>query len=106
MARLLAALGGKHTLRSLDLGGNEQIGTGLTSSQECAQEVASSLGQVGLQDLHLWRCGLGDAACALVVDAKPPRLKLLNLAANPLSAALKSKLLRSPLCGPSGYIRM
>jgi len=95
MASLLAALRGNRTLNSLDLGGNDTIGGGLLHG-EAQEEVAEGLVAVGgLRDLHLWRCGLADAACSLVVDAKPPKLELLNLAANPISGALKSSLLRA-----------
>lgn len=95
LATLAGALGASCSLRSLDAGGNERIGDGLASSPEHAREVAKSLrSAASLRDLHLWRCGLSDEACDLVVDAKPPRLQLLNLAANPFSQELRNRLLR------------
>lgn len=47
-----------------------------------------------LEDLHLWRCGLTDEAAGIVMDAEPPRLRLLNLAANPFSSELRGRLIR------------
>lgn len=108
MSMLLESLSGDHTLQSLDLGGNEQIGFGLADDKNSQEEqFASTFSSVkGLRDLHLWRCGLADAACAVLVDSKPASLMLLNLAANPFSAALRNRLLRSSLCGPGGALRL
>lgn len=94
LAALLGALGSNHSLQSLNAGGNERIGGGLLCNPDCAQEVTSGLASAtALQDLHLWRCGLSDVACRMVVEARPRQLMLLNLAANPFSADLRSQLL-------------
>jgi hypothetical protein len=94
LAALLGALSSNQKLQSLNAGGNERIGGGLVCSPDCAQEVSAGLtSATALQDLHLWRCGLSDIACRMVVAARPPHLTLLNLAANPLSADLRSQLL-------------
>lgn len=95
LAALAGALGSHGALQSLDAGGNEGIGCGLNASPVCARELAAGLRSAGtLRDLHLWRCGLSDEACDLVMDAQPPRLRLLNLAANPFSQELHNRLLR------------
>lgn len=107
LAALFGALCDNRSLQSLDLGGNEQIGVGLASSSQCFQEVALSLGAAtGLRDLHMWRCGLSDAACVMVVEAQPPQLTLLNLAANPFSASLRTRLLSLSNASSGGVIRV
>jgi len=96
LVALLDALGGNRSLQSLDAGGNEGIGEGLAeASSESAQEVAVGLASSkGLRELHLWRCGLSDTACHILFEAAPRHLELLNLAANPLSSALRECLVR------------
>jgi len=88
-------VGGSSALRSLDVGGNEKIGAVLAACPELAEEVARGLsGAMKLRDLHLWRCGLADAAYLLVERARPPHLELLNVATNPFSTSLRERLLR------------
>lgn len=94
LAALLGALGSNRTLQSLSAGGNERIGGGLVACPDTAQEITAGLkAAMTLQDLHLWRCGMSDTACRVVVSARRPHLVLLNLAANPFSAELRSQLL-------------
>jgi len=94
LAALLGALGSNQALQSLDAGGNERIGGGLLCNPDCAQEVTAGLASATtLQDLRLWRCGLSDVACRMVVEARSQHLVLLNLAANPFSADFRSRLL-------------
>jgi len=93
LAALLDALGSNTFLRSLDVGGNERIGSALTGSTELMEKVADGLKSASnLCDLHIWRCGLSDAVCLLVVGAQPPQLSLLNIAMNPLSSELRVRL--------------
>lgn len=112
---LLAGLAGSRSLRSLDLGGNDAIGPSLPeegkraddgsgrgdSNSSCSSEVVAKrlASLAGLEKLQLWRCGLADPWCLLLAGSlavRPPRLRLLNLAANPISKELKSQLLHSP----------
>jgi hypothetical protein len=94
LAALLGALASNRTLQSLSAGGNERIGGGLVACPDTAQEITAGLkAAMALQDLHLWRCGMSDTACRVVLSARRPHLMLLNLAANPFSAELRSQLL-------------
>lgn len=107
LTALLSAIGRHSKLRSLDAGGNEHIGGDLASKPECRTEVVAVLSSAeSLTDLHLWRCGLADVACSMVVNAQPPGLMLLNLAANPVSGPFRNRLLRSSECGLGREILM
>jgi len=104
---ILAAVAQQGYLGSLDVGGNERIGGSLVAGSECTDEVLESLtAAVSLRDLHLWRCGLYDEVASLLVESLPPRLRLLNIAANPFSRELRRTLVRQkPPCAPFVSIR-
>lgn len=96
---LTGILGPHGALRNLDAGGNERIGASIVDTAAHVRGVAAGLrSAVSLIDLHLWRCGLNDEACDLVMDAQPPQLRLLNLAANPFSQELRERLLHRLDC--------
>lgn len=106
LAELAGALASHGYLQSLDVGGNERIGGVMDSKTECAQQVAEGLNSAAaLRDLHLWRCGLYDESATLLVDSLPPRLRLLNIAANPFSRELRRKLVRLRGSGGACSIR-
>jgi Leucine-rich repeat (LRR) protein len=92
---LVTALGTNSRLRSLELGGNEKIGIGITQA-EFAYDVASGLlCAKGLRRLHLWRCGFRDDACNLIAESLPPNIEAVNLASNLFSAACRHQLLQT-----------
>mmetsp|Transcript_174678 Transcript_174678/g.554374 ORF Transcript_174678/g.554374 Transcript_174678/m.554374 type:complete len:136 (+) Transcript_174678:1127-1534(+) len=95
LAALAGALGRHGYLQSLDVGGNEKIGGVLATVSEVTHQVMEGLNSAcALRDLHLWRCGLYDESANLLVDSLPPRLRLLNIAANPFTRELRRKLVR------------
>lgn len=107
LAAVLGSLGSNLSLRRLDVGGNELIGGTLFNIPETGQEVTLGLESASeLREFHLWRCGLSDAACQLVVDAQPPTISLLNLAANPFSQELRNRLIRQHEYGASVALRL
>lgn len=99
MAALLRPLGGSGSVQplALDIGGNEAIGSELTAAPAgvLAEALATLGAAVTLRELHLWRCGLADESFYALMAVQPPQLELLNLAANPLSAVLRGKLVRN-----------
>lgn len=99
MRSLIGALKFNRTLRSLEMGGNERIGPGLAASSVCAGCIASSL-QVakGLEELHLWKCGLADAAYNLISASLPPNIAVANLATNNFSSTVRTFILEAR-CG-------
>merc|ERR1712187_316200 len=107
LASLLRAASKNSYLKILDVGGNEQIGCTLIESPETVEDVTSALQSItGLTDLHVWRCGLTDPACQLVVDAQPQSLSLLNLAVNPFSLELRNRLMRRHGYGAAVALRL
>eukprot|EP00747_Dinoflagellata_sp_TGD_P038078 gnl/TRDRNA2_/TRDRNA2_139457_c0_seq1.p1 gnl/TRDRNA2_/TRDRNA2_139457_c0~~gnl/TRDRNA2_/TRDRNA2_139457_c0_seq1.p1 ORF type:complete len:328 (+),score=47.23 gnl/TRDRNA2_/TRDRNA2_139457_c0_seq1:139-984(+) len=96
LAALLRPLAGcKSSLKSLDVGGNDRVGTSWMMAPESVMEVSESLHVAeSLRELHLFRCGIHDDAYRLLLEALPQSLGLLNLATNPLSTALRNQLLR------------
>lgn len=105
---ILGAVGTNHTLQNLDVGGNGlEMAFGDTSnphkkqSTDMAGEVCRSLAAAqGLKELHLWRCGLSDAAFELLKAARPHNLQL-NLASNKFSISLQAKLMTEGYGGPN-----
>lgn len=98
---MISALSVNHTVRNLEIGGNDDIGPGIAASTECAGCIASSLlAAQGLEELHLWKCGLADAAYDLIAESLPPNIAVANLATNNFSANVRDFILESQTrCG-------
>jgi len=81
-------------LRILEAGGNESIGQGLTEPCSASHSLTSGLQAAqGLEQLHLWKCGLGDSAYSLIAECLPPNATMVNLATNPFSASLRKMIM-------------
>jgi len=81
-------------LRILEAGGNESIGQGLTEPCSASLSLTSGLQAAqGLEQLHLWKCGLGDSAYSLIAESLPPNATMVNLATNPFSASLRKMIM-------------
>lgn len=107
LAALLQAAAKNDSVKVLDVGGNDRIGRTLMETAEIAEDVTAALDEVSaLSDLHLWRCGLNDPACQLIVDAYPSTITLLNLAANPFSQELRNWLMRSHAYRATAALRL
>lgn len=84
---LIEVLETNTTLRMLNVGGHPLVGDMRN------EELASALGKAtGLKELHLWGCGLQDAAFEAIMGSKPFGMRL-NLASNHLSFDLQMRLL-------------
>lgn len=93
LANLVKSLNCNRTLRTLELGGNEKIGPGIAASTDCAASLVSGLmAAQGLEQIHLWKCGLGDYAYNLIAESLPANIAVVNLATNPFSSALKKSI--------------
>jgi Ran GTPase-activating protein (RanGAP) involved in mRNA processing and transport len=94
---LLNSLRCNRTLKILEAGGNEKIGPGVVDSGDCAASLASGLvAAKGLEQIHLWKCGLGDGACSLIAESLPAQISVVNLATNPLSCSLRKFITELP----------
>jgi len=90
---LFRGLAENRTLRTLDAGGNDALGPSLAANPEAQEELFARFAEVAaLRELHLWRCGLCDIGCQVLVDSQPPRLTMLNLAGNSLSPSMRCRL--------------
>lgn len=87
LAALVSSLSCNRTLRILEAGGNEKIGSSIAASTDCAASLASGLMSAkALEEIHLWKCGLGDAGYNLIAESLPPNIAVVNLATNDFSS--------------------
>lgn len=108
LCSILGALGTNRTLKILDFGSNglhnafgDTSNPDKMQSTDMCQEVCKSVaGAQGLQELHLWRCGLNDKAFEFLKAASPPDLQL-NVASNKFSVNLQTKLMTQGYGGPN-----